>query len=368
MRRILLFVITCSFFFSCAQKDPLALKTREVDYLNKTIDVIQAEKLDIDVLGIQDIVVYDSLLLFVTTEPSGMLQVYNKNSLEYMASFCSQGRAKNEFTGQVLLVNRQYYVDNGELIIPLLDNESLIQKEINVSASLREGHTVVDGTEIRSTDAFNSVLLDNELETTFSYRAPYENPETGEITMPVFSVKRHNEITRKINVFRRHVRCEDPKYLQSCYRGNMLKHPDRNIVAYTMGIMDYILFFDFDNNNYYALHQIGSPSASELYVYKDRKKNHSCFGGPLADPTSDRFMVFYFGGNFTANSREKGEMGCEVLLFNWEGEYLGGGKLDTNFLCASYDPETKMLFAANIVSEEIFTFDLSGLMNIIANE
>lgn len=367
MRRILLFVITCSFFFSCAQKDPLALKTREVDYLDKTGDVVKANMLDVDVMGIQDIVVYDSLLLVITNDPLvGMLQVYNKNSLEHLASLCHNGRARNEFAGEVFLVNRQFYVnDNGDLILPLLDNKTLIQKEVNVSVSLREGHTVVSNVESRSDDCFNSVLLDNGLEKSFTCRQPYVNPQLDETTLPVFAIKEQNEIIKEIKVFRKHVNTEDPVLLQACYRGDFIKHPNRNLVVMTMGGMDYLLFFDIDNDNYFAIHQTGRPSAQDICFYKDRDKNRSCFGGPLVDYSSDRFMVFYFGGRCTEEAVREGVMRGELMLFDWDGNYLGGVKMDTNFLSASYDPETMRLYAADTIEDKIFTFDLSPLMKSI---
>ena len=51
-------------------------------------------------------------------------------------------------------------------------------------------------------------------------------------------------------------------------------------------------------------------------------------------------------------------MGVELLVFDYEGNYKGGVKVDRNIHAYSYDPETKTLYAANIGSEEIFTVPL----------
>ncbi len=55
-------------------------------------------------------------------------------------------------------------------------------------------------------------------------------------------------------------------------------------------------------------------------------------------------------------------MGVELLVFDYEGNYIRGVKLDRNFLSYSWDPESKILYAAEIVSEVIFTYDLSDFL------
>lgn len=359
-----LLILLPMFLFSCNYRNPLVLETREVDYLDKTDNVIIANKVDIKVMGVSDIFVYDSLLIFVTTDPSGFLQIYNKNTYEHIGSFCHLGRAKNEFAGLAFSINRQYYLRDGELILPLIDNKTLIQKEVNVSASLREGHTVIGDIESRTFDDMNSILLDNGLEKIFTFSRPKFQTELQTSSLPVYSLKEKNELVKEVKVFRRHVDCEIPDLLESCYRGSFVKHPNRNLVVMTMGGMDYLLFFDFDKNKNFALHQIGAPSASDIYFYKDRSKNHSCFGLPLVDYTSDRFMVFYFGGKHTQHAIDEGVMRGELMLFDWDGNYLGGVKLDDNFFSAFYDSEKKMLYTANIM-DEIFAYDLSEFMKSI---
>ncbi len=351
---------------SCNSRNPLAIESREVDFKDKTGDVIEAHELNLDVPGVQDIVVYDSLLFFITRNPTGMLQVYNINTLQHIASFCQRGRAKNEFTGQVFLINEQYYFKDGDLIFPLLDNKSLIQKEVNVSASLREGHTVVGDVELRSSDDRCFVLLENGLEKIFSYRNPYIDAEMGEMTLPQYAVREHDKIVREIKVFKKHVKSENPENLELWYSGSLLKRTNNNLVIMPMSGMDYILFFDLDKKKNWALHQIGTPLASEICVYDDDSKNYfGGFGRPIADNSSDIFLVSYFGGEHTEKAMKEGKMRGELLLFDWDGNYIGGVKLDTNYHSSSYDSKGKKLYAVNIASEKIFTFDLSEFMKNI---
>ena len=370
MKKLLVLNLLWMLLLSCSHKDngPLVLETREVDFMDKTGDEIKAKPLDLEVPGVTDVVVYDSLLIFVTSDPSGMLQVFNKNTLKHLASFCQRGRAQNEMAGKAFLINEQYYLRNGDLIIPLMDNKSLAQKEFNISASLREGHTVVENTLQRSNDDFESILLDNGLERSFSVKSPSMDMATKTMTMPVYAVKEHNRIVRKIEVFKEHVDNENPETLEVWYRGGLAKHPDRNLVVMAMGSLDYLLFFDLDKDKNYAVHQKGTPTAGDVYVYMDYSKNYSGgLGGPIADRESDMFFVLYFGGKYTEEAVKEGGTRGELLLFDWDGNYLGGAKMDTNYHFHSYDPDSKLLYAVNFASEKIYTFNLSGLMKSIKN-
>ena len=92
MKKLLVLNLLWMLLLSCSHKDngPLVLETREVDFMDKTGDEIKAKPLDLEVPGVTDVVVYDSLLIFVTSDPSGMLQVFNKNTLKHLASFCQR--------------------------------------------------------------------------------------------------------------------------------------------------------------------------------------------------------------------------------------------------------------------------------------
>ena len=64
MKRILLMSLAAVLLAtSCTSNrqsdDTFALETREVDFQDKTGDVIQAEELNLEVLGVTDVVVYD---------------------------------------------------------------------------------------------------------------------------------------------------------------------------------------------------------------------------------------------------------------------------------------------------------------------
>ena len=59
------FILTAcitAFLFSCQSKNPLIFETREVDFINKTSDVVEGDFLELEVMGATSIAVYDTWL------------------------------------------------------------------------------------------------------------------------------------------------------------------------------------------------------------------------------------------------------------------------------------------------------------------
>ena len=87
---------------------------REVDYFNKTGDVIEGTFVR-EIMGGRGITVCDTLLFATTSNPEGMLEVYSTNNLQHkLASLCKRGRAENEMSylsmAQVYKNDDRYYM------------------------------------------------------------------------------------------------------------------------------------------------------------------------------------------------------------------------------------------------------------------
>jgi len=367
MRKILLLSLICVTLYSCKTKTdngPLVLETREIDFRDKTADEIKVQPIGLEVPGIINLAIHDSLLICVTTNPEGMVQVYNKHTLQPIGSFCQKGRAANEFQGIIFNYNMQQYLRNGDLILPLNDGNAKTQKELNVSASLREGHTVIEGTT-RIPEHSESVLLGDNLDRAFTFFEPWEDllRSPGVMPMPIYAVTENGQIVKEIPVFKEHLKSESTRRLDYYYRGQMLKHPDRNLVVMPLSSMDYILFFDLDNDRSYAVHQQGSPSASDIYIYDDDDKNHKCgMGAPMHIPGTDMFMCESIWGKYPQQAFKEDRMGVELLFFDYDGNYKGGVKVNYNPQAIVYDPETKSLYVSNMSDEQIYTVPLGTVL------
>ena len=137
----ILVVLISLFTMSCNRDPNIQVDVREVDFLNKTGNVIEGKLVKSEILGSTDIIVFDTLLMVTTSNPEGQLQVFSLNTLEHLGSFCKQGRARNEMF-KVIAISEQVYYKNGHVILVLFDPPSTL-KEVNVTASIQNGKTEI---------------------------------------------------------------------------------------------------------------------------------------------------------------------------------------------------------------------------------
>jgi hypothetical protein len=60
--------------------------------------------------------------------------------------------------------------------------------------------------------------------------------------------------------------------------------------------------------------------------------------------------------------REENVWYPELLIFDWEGNYLKGFKMDRNSISLGYDSERKILYTFTSQKEQLYAYDLSGLL------
>lgn len=369
------FILTAcitAFLFSCQSKNPLIFETREVDFINKTSDVVEGDFLELEVMGATSIAVYDTLLMVVTNNPNALLQVYNTKTLEPLAMLCQQGHAKNEFAESYLYkLSDQVFMRNGDVIIVLRGEGGYVLKEINVTASIREGKTVVEGINTKVPYGCQEVYgIDNELTSLFTYNNHNYNLDMEEYNPPTFSVINENG-AKEIKIFRSLVDFENPEYTAFWYNNGMSKHPTKNIFVQCVTTMDYIHFLDLDNENYFSIHQVGAMTYADVsipYVIKDKiyyEYDYEHFHETIV--AEDYLLVFYLNGDYRKQSVKEGNnSAAELLAFDWNGNYLGGVKIDLVAQDFAYDSKNKILYGYRIFDEKIIAYDLSEFVNSFA--
>jgi hypothetical protein len=364
-------VLSISLFVSCNLADPLVSEVHETDFINKTGEVINGNILNLEVPGAQTIAVYDTLMLFTTNNPAGLLQVYNTKTLKPIAMLCQQGRARNEFANSSIYKSDQFYLRNNDLIIVLRGEGGSVLKEINVSQSIKKGHTVVEGINNLVLNSNETVVgLDNNIDRLFVFNNHNYSIDQGDYNPPLFSVRDKDEDDDKnIKVYRRLVDFENDRYATFWYAGSIIKHPTKNIVVQCMQTLDYIHYFNLDNGKHFAVHQAESPTfdnikvpnnvVDEIYYY-----DYNHFSEAIG--TEKFLLVMYMNGEYRKESIKKGNReATELLAFDWDGNYLGGVKLDLFVQDLAFEPKTNLLYGLRIRDEKIVTFDLSDFVKSI---
>lgn len=341
---------------SCSQKMPFPYLTKEFD-ITEDISITDGVRLDVGVLGADDIYIWDSLLIITTNDINGMLKIFNKNTLKPLAAIASKGRAHNEFLS---LTNSswQAYIKDGELLIPFQDLGIL--KEINITQSLLKHKTIIDSSIECSYDGdYRSVAINNDIYRRFEYKGVLpDRVIRDKVTRPLYSVrdyKKENE--KKIKVLDAKVKSIEPMDQYSYFKSNLYIHPHKNIIIQPFSILNYIVFFDLDNKKTFAIHRAGTISFNETLPQLNNVE--TSFSSCVC--TDEFFLILYFADRDKYRELSRGP---ELLVFDWDGNLMANTILNNFCLNIAFDKQTNRLYGVDPFNEFLYTFDISNLLKL----
>ena len=343
---------------SCNESGVLSVKTHEVDYLNRTAD-IQEGKPAMEIMGVDNIIVFDTLFMAVTNNPDGQLQIYSTNTMKHLGSFCKRGRARNEFL-DVSAQTEQLYYRNGHLMLAMFDMYSqsydinMAFKEVDITESLRQGSTVVSDTHECLADG-ELLILNEGYSSRFEFEMYLHNEETDRI-LPRYTVFDNGDSVN-LKIFNGPMKTET-KNKKLPYVGNLKKHPERNLVVQSFQRLDYLLYMDIDAGKYFMVHQKGAPTFDDTYVSRDMY--HSVHFSEGA--ASSKYLMFlYRHGDYTLSTTQE-QFYPELLVFDWDGNYITGFKTNRSFTDIEFDEIHNVLYALDRYNEQLFAFDMSPFL------
>lgn len=357
MRTITSLIIITA-LIACNNGPTITLEVKDYDITEGAHKSIKSEPVDFstEIFGVDDIFMCDSLLIFQTTDPSGFLKIYNVNNHKKY-NLCTKGRSSNEFMSASTL-SGQYYKLNSDLIIPVNDGMNNM-KEINLTESIRKGRTTIVSIS-ESMETFNNgmnVILDSNKNKRFCFDNAQRNEiYNDEIDLPNYYITNNGRKTKKIKVFRNKLNLEREIDAISYHFGCLYKHPSKNIIIQAFQHINYIIYFDVDNNHYYAIHGSGTISFDD-YI-KHESKMDFCFVDACCN-SPDFFIVLLNSQKTplgqTQNSR--------LLFFDWSGNYIGCAETDVKINRIALDSTNRVLYGLRIASETIVSFDLNDFIN-----
>lgn len=348
MRRIVCysFIATLLSVCSCSKKPQYIIsEVKEISFADQSRVWVEPVKMDYCPMGVFDIMSYDKYLFFFTRDNSAQLIVYDIEIGSKVAALCQQGRARNEFNFPLFFNAEQAYTVNGEIMLPIRDISGTIT-EINITKSIDEQKTVVNRTgSCVSNTSSHLAFVDDDFSRTFVSDLKLSSSEPAQ---PVkFYIQEPDGEKTEIPTFKDVMPGDDEFAKGNYYSGVLMKHPGKNKMVYSMAYLNYLIFFDLDNHKTLAIHQ-KETDTFEKYVTGNPNLLH--FGDATA--SDDYYFTFYF-----ANSRNNPDADyvCEVLAFDWDGNYVGGFKTNTTIHRITYNEKTKSLYCANLGDELMYT-------------
>ena len=342
----------------------LNIETKEIDYVNKSEFVFDGTPLDIQVNGLNEIMFCDSFLVTLLTDPENMIQAFDSKTFECVAKFGHVGRARNEFSQYFNTLEKMHYRRNDKTYFPLIDDGSVI-KEVDFSSSVQNNEMVIS--TIRDYPIFawgynRMGLINNGYDTVFCSSEVEQDPVRKHRNhAPKYYIYDIGKQERtQIDVYSRVMKVKNEDYYPPLYYTRMYKHPQKNIFVCPFFNRDYMFYFNLDSCQYFAIHQTGTESfdsklsEQQILALQDRL----CFTS--AEVTDDFILVMYLGGE---DSKQHESVLPEILLFDWNGNYIAGAKLEKEVHDICFDKMNSKLYGANFNEEIIYQFDITAMID-----
>lgn len=385
MKKLLLLLATILLFVSCNKTSRVLVDVREVDFLNKSDVTVKSTPVDAQwPLDIQSLAVCDSFLLVWCGQQDYMMYVYS-DQLELKGRFCTIGRARNEFISRPRWWSCQILRSaQGDALIPLVVlREGLkvmdLQKSVETQSTFITMQTEYKGVKELEFEenghrgvgysATYYLFLDNDLDHIFekNHYAVLDNRIHPDF---LFDIMHDTAIIKNFNILS-NIEEDDAEYV----RGRLFKHPDRNLIVYSFTNMDYLLFFDLDNDKTFATHQSGSLSLDDVLpiineyitdangnIVAEQERAVHFYENACAESF---FMITYYASDKSVDVPNPATAAPELLFFDWDGNFLKSVKLDSKVDDICYDERKQILYGIDTENDRIISFDLSSVVSDI---
>jgi len=347
------FIVALLSVYSCSNKPQYIITpVKETSFADQDRPFVEPVKMDYSPMGIFDFMSYDKYLFFITRDNDAYLKVYDIEKGAQVAALCRQGRASNEFNFPLFFNAEQAYTVNGEIMLPIRDIRGTLT-EINITKSIDGQKTVINRTAscIGNTSS-HLAFVDDDFSRMFVSDLKLSSVEPAQ---PVkFYLQEPDGEKKEFPVFKDVMSGDNEFGKSNYYSGGLMKRPGKNTMVYSMTNLNYLIYFDLDNNKTFAIHQKGTDTF-EKYVTENPDLLH--FSDAAA--SDNYFFTFYF---YNCRSNPNADYACEVLAFDWDGNYVGGFKTNTVIHRIAYNEKTKSLYCANLSDELMYTIPVKDFL------
>jgi hypothetical protein len=331
----------------------------EVKYIKKfpqSFTLKNKSEVNIDLIGMKNFVVYDSIMIVSTGDSNGMLSILSLPEHKDLGSFLTRGDGPFELT-QLPSVNREMKLvrENGQLRAFIydfqkgkllkVDIDKLIKdKEVNIEIAIKSLPRVL----------FNWVMIDstsffckrvNDIHTQ-QIRYILNNNDT--ITTPI--MQRFNQASIR--------KGEDINILGTITKMNFDK---KLIVEMPIGL-NYLNIYSLDGSwgkticvedELYDMEKIQDKDRwDRIYTYADLRLFDNFWGVVRIDEDEKTYQI----------GRKKLP---SILLFDWQGEPLAELKLEHFITSFDIDFKNGVLYTMDVHSDEFYKYDVRDILDKI---
>ena len=282
-----------------------------------------------------DVFILDSFLIMTTVKNDHKIHVYNKNNLQLITKFGTDGMAPFELP-QVLPVNNASFTQKADNIL-FYDIKVWQFKTINLNKFLLEGNV--------ATCIFSSPM-DKNLFYSFYLNILNENrfvamsdPNAKKGMFYIY------DTLKKEQIFIKHVppkKVED-RYKYLLYYGHINANPYKNAIIFSSSHFDQVLFYNLEGK-LQRQHIFSTLKMPELSKQFSGPVNESIRYTVRTYATSEYCFVFRLCQSTFKDWTSIITKPTQLLVFNWDGNLVQSFNLPMNRYDICYDEEFGYLY------------------------
>lgn len=355
------FVLISLFFVNCESSSLSSnyMAFDNVEYVDKfpvTYTLRTATRLDLDVIGVRDFAIYDSLMIIATTNKDGFWSFWSLPNYKSLGCFLLEGNGPDEFLMSPWVNRASLYEEAGSLYAVVYNDTRRCLQRINISETLKNNKLDIETVRDSLSGAlFSCVYIDDET----CLCREITNDQTQQIRY--FFKSNKKEIPthfEKLNHARVRRGSGDYNLLSSITKCNVKK---KMIVEMPIGL-NHINLYSFDGTLACTICVGKKVDNLDNLQSIDRWKRLYTYANLRIYP--DFFGVLYLGETEKSFQVEREKL-PRIQLFDWTGVPLAELQLTHQATSFDFDFNNGCLYTVDYITEEIYKYEIKDILSQI---
>lgn len=310
---------------------------------------------DIDIIGIQDIQICDTMIIFSGKGQENLWACYSLPRYDYLGSLLTKGNGPNEFIQAPWVSSATFFNERDELHAGIYDFQRGRVFNANITQTLKTGkldmHLMRDSLP---PFLFNFFIIDSA-----RYFCKEANHQQTQQTRYLIERDKqlHPAVFDSLNCVKLE-EMQDINILSTITKFN----PARNIVVEMPVGLNYLNMYSLDGTFTRTLCVGNKVDDIEDIQDKKRWERIYTFGDIRAFPNF--WGVFYIGEDEKTYETGRKKLPC-IYLFDWEGKPLAELKLQHFITTFDIDLRNRTLYTFDLEDEVLHKYDISEILTKI---
>jgi hypothetical protein len=353
-------LIFLCFVYSCGETSsgkPVYMAFDHIEYVSDypaTFTIKDRKILDINIIGIRNFVIYDSIMILSTSNPEGIWSIISLPDLQILRSFFKRGEGPLEFMQGPSAEGKTKIVrEKGQLLAYIYDFQKGKLKKLDIGQTVASGELYLSLMEADLPPFLsNFIMVDSstffikEIENRDKQQNRYLLKSGEKIELPI--LEKLNQATLSegadFNILATNTRYNDvnKKFVEAPTGLNYINlYSLDSSIAKTIGIGDKLTDI--------AMVEKEWPQWNRKYVFLNIKAFDDFFG------------VIYVNESFKDYEVERKRL-PSILLFDWAGTPIAELKMDNHFTHFDIDFINQDLYTFDTHSDEFLKFHVSDIL------